>query len=220
MAIDCIFVYFILFLTFSTIFHVSTTNITKESDSLMTEKLIQLENILKDVISQLNDLETKNKELESKNQELENKLRSKMEDIDDDLRKHITSSEIHFNVIEQTFQEHLETFADYNTSSSDHFAQIETSMVEHITKSDAKFAASESNFASMQKNFTDHLAISENKFERVEEKVDANLDLVLKEITNINESLPNLPGKWSGGSYCIFANGECPKGFARYEKDT
>ena len=33
----------------------------------------------------------------------------------------------------------------------------------------------------------------------------------------INTELPNLPGKWSGGSYCILANGDCPSGFTRYE---
>merc|ERR1711892_443611 len=37
------------------------------------------------------------------------------------------------------------------------------------------------------------------------------------EIEEINSSIPNLPGKWSGGSYCIFANGACPAGFTKNE---
>ena len=40
---------------------------------------------------------------------------------------------------------------------------------------------------------------------------------VEKAISDINNELPNLPGKWSGGSYCILANGDCPSGFTRYE---
>merc|ERR1719308_338695 len=30
-------------------------------------------------------------------------------------------------------------------------------------------------------------------------------------------AMNQLPGKWSGGSYCILANGACPPGFARYQ---
>ena len=37
------------------------------------------------------------------------------------------------------------------------------------------------------------------------------------QIADIKERLPNLPGKWSDGSYCILANGGCPAGFTRYE---
>ena len=40
---------------------------------------------------------------------------------------------------------------------------------------------------------------------------------VKKAISDTNAELPNLPGKWSGDSYCILANGDCPSGFTRYE---
>lgn len=34
-------------------------------------------------------------------------------------------------------------------------------------------------------------------------------------VTDINQSLQHLPGKWSQGSYCVLANGDCPAGFTK-----
>ena len=35
-------------------------------------------------------------------------------------------------------------------------------------------------------------------------------------LASFKDKVDNLPGKWSGGSYCILANGNCPDGFTRY----
>eukprot|EP00091_Calanus_sinicus_P001495 TRINITY_DN11494_c0_g1_i1.p1 TRINITY_DN11494_c0_g1~~TRINITY_DN11494_c0_g1_i1.p1 ORF type:complete len:191 (+),score=29.52 TRINITY_DN11494_c0_g1_i1:341-913(+) len=56
--------------------------------------------------------------------------------------------------------------------------------------------------------------------ENIEEFVESSedhFDLVETEIEEINSEIPNLPGKWSGGSYCIFASGACPEGFTRID---
>ena len=58
----------------------------------------------------------------------------------------------------------------------------------------------------MKQSLTDEIANSNDQFSQVEIK-----------IADIKKSLPNLPGKWSDGSYCILANGGCPAGFTRYE---
>ena len=58
----------------------------------------------------------------------------------------------------------------------------------------------------MEESIGDHIESTTSHFIKLE-----------NEIFNINGTLPNLPGKWSGGSYCILANGACPAGFTRYE---
>ena len=64
--------------------------------------------------------------------------------------------------------------------------------------------SSESHFDEVEEAIAEVVANSDNHFAQVE-----------KEIADINANLPNLPGKWSGGSYCILANGACPAGFTR-----
>ena len=68
------------------------------------------------------------------------------------------------------------------------------------------FVFSYSHFIEIKQSLSDEVANSNNQFSQVETK-----------IADIKKSLPNLPGKWSDGSYCILANGGCPAGFARYE---
>ena len=62
-----------------------------------------------------------------------------------------------------------------------------------------------SHFIEIKQSLSDEVANSNNQFSQVETK-----------IADIKKSLPNLPGKWSDGSYCILANGGCPAGFSRY----
>ena len=148
----------LIFLVIFALLHLSST---RESKRYMEKKLAKQEKLLNNVISRLYDVEMKNQQLEIKNQELEKKLKSQQEDINDELQKHITSSEIHFNVIEQNIEDHT-------SSSSNKFSDIQNRLDEH----DAKFVLAEeifvghlndsaSNFAQVQKSIADQIASSD-----------------------------------------------------------
>ena len=153
----------LIFLVIFTLLHLSSTKEFFENSEgyTMEKKLAKQEKLLNNVISRLYDIERKNQQLEIKNQELEKKLKSQMEDINDDLQKHITSSEIHFNVIEQNVEDHI-------ASSSNKFSEIQNRLEEH----DAKFVKAEeifvghlnesaSNFAQVQISIADQMASSD-----------------------------------------------------------
>ena len=88
---------------------------------------------------------------------------------------------------------------EFVESSESHFDEVEEYIADFV-------ATSDNHFSQVEKSIADNLASSDSHFSQVE-----------KEIADINAGLPNLPGKWSGGSYCILANGACPEGFTRYE---
>ena len=46
-------------------------------------------------------------------------------------------------------------------------------------------------------------------------QTEAEVTSLQTKVTEINQSLQHLPGKWSQGSYCILANGDCPAGFTK-----
>ena len=62
-------------------------------------------------------------EVEAKNQEqsILNKLRHEMKNITDDFSKHVTSSEIHFGVIEQLYDDHVK-------NSDSQFSEIQENL--------------------------------------------------------------------------------------------
>ena len=62
-----------------------------------------------------------------------------------------------------------------------------------------------------------HSETIEQSIANFETEANDHFVAIEKAISDINTELPNLPGKWSGGSYCILANGDCPAGFTRYE---
>ena len=90
--------------------------------SVLEKKLAHQNKLLMDVTSRVNDIEFKNHDHEFKSEECickENyELRSKIEDIIDEFQKHVTSSEVHFGVIEQLFEDH-------ETTSDNHFAEVD-----------------------------------------------------------------------------------------------
>ena len=96
----------------------------------LVSRLAHQDKLLMDVTSRVNDIKFKNHDHEFKSQDCickENyELRSKLEDINDDFQKHVTSSEIHFGVIEQLFE-------DYETSSDNHFSQVDKNLDEIAT---------------------------------------------------------------------------------------
>ena len=118
---------------FATI-HVATNDtsidrlIQGSSDSNHDDKILDLEKIVLDLASRLQVVESKNQVLDDKNKDLtqENyELRSKIEDINDEFQKHLTSSQIRFSVLEQLVD-------DYNTTSDTRFAEVE----EHFRRVD------------------------------------------------------------------------------------
>ena len=118
---------------FATI-HVATNDtsinqkIQGSSDSNHDDKILDLEKIVLDLASRLQVVESKNQVLDDKNKDLtqENyELRSKIEDINDEFQKHLTSSQIRFSVLEQLIDE-------YNTTSDTRYAKVE----EHFSQVD------------------------------------------------------------------------------------
>ena len=125
------------------------------SDSNHDDKILDLEKIVLDLASRLQVVESKNQVLDNKNKDLTQKLahhdkllkdvtsrehefkyydcickenyelRSKIEDIDDEFQKHLTSSQIRFSVLEQLIDE-------YNTTSDTRYAKVE----EHFSQVD------------------------------------------------------------------------------------
>ena len=125
------------------------------SDSNHNDKILDLEKIVLDLASRLQVVESKNQVLDNKNKDLTQKLahhdkllkdvtsrghefncqdcickenyesRSKIEDINDEFQKHLTSSQIRFSVLEQLVD-------DYNTTSDTRFAEVE----EHFRRVD------------------------------------------------------------------------------------
>merc|ERR1712141_527499 len=91
-----------------------------------------------------------------------------------------------------------EIFVGHLNDSASNFAQVKKSIADQIASSDSHFIQVEASIGSHIESTTSHFIKLEN------------------EIFNINGTLPNLPGKWSGGSYCILTNGECPEGFTRH----
>merc|ERR1712150_115556 len=91
-----------------------------------------------------------------------------------------------------------EIFVGHLNDSASNFAQVQISIADQIASSDSHFIQVETSIGNHISNTTNHFIKLEN------------------EILNINGSLPKLPGKWSGGSYSILANGECPEGFTRH----
>ena len=111
-----------------------------------------------DVTSRVNDIEFKNHDHEFKSEECickENyELRSKIEDIIDEFQKHVTSSEVHFGVIEQLFEDH-------ETTSDNRFGIIEQIVEEHVTTSD-------NHFAEVKQNLRNHIGNSDSHFRQVD----------------------------------------------------
>ena len=131
---------------FATI-HVATNDtsinqkIQGSSDSNHDDKISDLEKIVLDLASRLQVVERKNQVLDNLLKDItfrrhefnhqdcickENyELRSKIEDINDEFQKHLTSSQIRFSVLEQLIDE-------YNTTSDARYAKVE----EHFSQVD------------------------------------------------------------------------------------
>ena len=90
-----------------------------------------------------------------------------------------------------------DVYEEFIESSESHFDEVDMAIAEIVANSD-------SHFAQVEKEIDEYVASSDSHFAQVDQ-----------EIADINSNLPNLPGKWSGGSYCILANGNCPAGFTR-----
>ena len=140
------------------------------SDSNHDDKISDLEKIVLDLASRLKVVESKNQVLDNENKELSQKLahhdkllkdvtsrghefncqdcickenyelRSKIEDINDEFQKHLTSSTIRFSVLEQLLE-------DYNTTSDtryaeveEHFRRVDNSHSNHVMISDIHFS--------------------------------------------------------------------------------
>ena len=142
------------------------------------------------------------------------------EGYDDVPEEFIESSETHSQAIEQTI-------ADFKTEANDHFNAVEKSISDIETHSEAieqtiaDFETEADNhFTAVEKAISDiktHSEAIEQSIADFETEANNHFATVEKSISDINAELPNLPGKWSGGSYCILANGDCPSGFNRYE---
>ena len=96
----------------------------------LVSRLAHQDKLLMDVTSRINDVELKNCDHEFKSQDVHKEnyeLRSKIKDINEEFQQHVTSSEIHFGVIEQLFEEHV-------TTSDNRFDVIEQSVEDHFAK--------------------------------------------------------------------------------------
>ena len=149
----------------------------------MKEEISLLKSLLLGVSARLQVVEVKNKVLESENQELRhemknistrqnveaknqeqsilNKLRHEMKNITDDFSKHVTSSEIHFGVIEELYDDHIirsdNNFEEINQNISQieqslgqNISQIEQSLGDHVKNSDSQFSEIQENLSDIK----------------------------------------------------------------------
>ena len=143
--------------------------IQDSSDSYCDDKVSDLEKIVFDLTSRLQAVEEKLAQQDVHKENYE--LRSKIEDINDEFQKHVTSSEIRFGVIEQIVEDHVtasynhfseveENLRNHTNASESHFRQVEDSHRDHVTSSD-------SHFVQVEQTLGDYIASSDNQFSQV-----------------------------------------------------
>ena len=140
---------------------------------VLEEKLEQQDKLLMDVTSRINNIEFKIHDHECQDIRKENyELKSKIEDINDEFRKHVTSSEIQFGVIEQIFDDHVtasenrldiigKIVEDHVTTSDNRFDEVEENLRNHIN-------TSESHFRQLEDSQRDHVTSSDEHFSQVD----------------------------------------------------
>ena len=106
---------FFMVLAYSTIVPGSRGRVEDVNTNLV-EEISMLKSLLLEINSRLQNVEIKNQALENENIRLKYQMED-IRDINEDLRHHITSSDIHFGVIEQNFD-------NYVSSSDIKFAEI------------------------------------------------------------------------------------------------
>ena len=106
---------FFMVLAYSTIVPGSRGRVDDVNTNLV-EEISMLKSLLLEINSRLQNVEIKNQALENENIRLKYQMED-IRDINEDLRHHITSSDIHFGVIEQNFD-------NYVSSSDIKFAEI------------------------------------------------------------------------------------------------
>ena len=176
------------------------------SDSNHDDKILDLEKIVLDLASRLQVVESKNQVLDDKNKDLTQKLahhdkllkdvtsrehefkyhdcickenyelRSKIEDINDEFQKHLTSSTIRFSVLEQLLE-------DYNTTSDTRYAEVEEHFRRVDNTSDARYAEVEEHFRLVDNSHSNHVMISDIHFSQVDEtltEIATTLQVILR----------------------------------------
>ena len=176
------------------------------SDSNHDDKISDLEKIVLDLASRLQVVESKNQVLDNRNKELTQKLahhdkllkdvtsrghefncqdcickenyelRSKIEDINDEFQKHLTSSTIRFSVLEQLLE-------DYNTTSDTRYAEVEEHFRRVDNTSDARYAEVEEHFRLVDNRHSNHVMISDIHFSQVDEtltEIATTLQVILR----------------------------------------
>jgi len=120
-----------------------------------------------------------------------------------------------------------------DTKSSERFKALEKDLHYLNVNLESETAERRSQFSSRQ-NISSRLAVAVNEMKNLKTRLEGETTTLKKgqeelraqsvtkaneisiEMSNIKNTMNHLPGKWSGGSYCILANGACPPGFARY----
>ena len=138
------------------------------------------------------------------------------------------------NQISQTEMNVVQMKTEIEANCTKRFKAVEKD-IQYLTINLQAESSERKSFYLVGQNISSRLAVMENKIQHMKERMDRETSNLKQEqdmlkaasntetnklendIIQMRGAMNQLPGKWSGGSYCILANGACPPGFARYQ---